>query len=207
VTVTEGKTQTQATEDVIDEQWWKVNVGTVSEAGEDKPLPATDLPELRFVHPLPGFPGLKRYVLVRIIDVPDDEAADGAEGTEGARASVPQQATGEQSEQAPPAAFDPLADGMLYELRSVDRPELRFLVGVPGAFFPEYQVELDDQSCDELQLEKPQDALVLVILNAEGEASDTTANLLAPVVINAREMKAAQVILSGTDWPVRAKIA
>ena len=34
----------------------------------------------------------------------------------------------------------------------------------------------------------------------------TTANLLAPVVVNVGTRAAAQVILAGTDWPVRAAV-
>jgi len=96
---------------------------------------------------------------------------------------------------------------VLYELRSLERTELRFLVAVPGAFFPEYEVELDAQACDELGLSDAGDALVLVVLTVGPDPSTTTANLLAPVVINARTRSAAQVILSGSDWPVRAAIA
>lgn len=38
------------------------------------------------------------------------------------------------------------------------------------------------------------------------DAKSTTANLLAPMVINAKTRAAAQVILTGTDWPVRAPL-
>jgi flagellar assembly factor FliW len=154
------------------------------------PVETDELPELSFVHPLPGFPGLRRYVLVRL-----DGDTDGADGADGAA-----------SETEPADA----ADGdvaVLYELRSVEQPELTFLVGVPRAFFPEYTIELDDQSCDDLGLHEPADALVLVILSAGADPSATTANLLAPVVINASTRAAAQVILTGSEWPVRALIA
>jgi flagellar assembly factor FliW len=146
------------------------DLATARGEGETR-VKVDDLPELSFVHPLPGFPGLRRFVLVRLAG---DEDADGP---------------------------------VLYELRSVERPDLRFLVGVPRAFFPEYTIELDDQSCDELDLHEPSDALVLVILSAGSDASTTTANLLAPLVVNANTRSAAQVILSGTEWPVRALIA
>jgi flagellar assembly factor FliW len=46
-----------------------------------------------------------------------------------------------------------------------------------------------------------------VLLTLGREPASTTANLLAPVVVNARTRAAAQVILSGTDWPVRAAVA
>jgi flagellar assembly factor FliW len=99
------------------------------------------------------------------------------------------------------------AASVLYELRSVEQPAVRFLVGVPTAFFPDYAVELDEPECEQLALTEADDALVLVILTVAADARQTTANLLAPVVINARTRSAAQVILSGSDWPVRAAVA
>jgi flagellar assembly factor FliW len=95
-------------------------------------------------------------------------------------------------------------DGVLYELRSLSDPALRFLVAVPTAFFPDYAVDLDQAACDELGLEDVADALVLVVLTVGVDLASTTANLMAPVVVNARTRSAAQVILAGADWPVRA---
>ncbi|MDQ1287659.1 MAG: flagellar assembly factor FliW [Actinomycetota bacterium] len=99
------------------------------------------------------------------------------------------------------------ADPVLYELRSVEQPEVRFLVGVPTAFFPDYTFELDEPACSDLDLRDAEEALVLVLVTSGDDSLSTTANLLAPVVINARTRSAAQVILSGTTWPVRAAIA
>jgi flagellar assembly factor FliW len=166
-----------------------------------------DLPELSFVHPLPGFPGLRRYVLVRL---GGDEGSDGGAVDGPAEAAVEPATAPGAAGSADGAAGAEEEDGdgpVLYELRSVDKPDLSFLVGVPRAFFPDYTIELDDQSCDDLELHEPGDALVLVILSAGSDPTATTANLLAPVVINAHTRTAAQVILSGSDWPVRALIA
>lgn len=102
------------------------------------------------------------------------------------------------------------ADGgepVLFELRSLEEPAVRFLAAVPTAFFPEYAFELDEGECADLGLRDESDALVLVLLTVGREPASTTANLLAPVVVNARTRAAAQVILSGTDWPVRAAVA
>jgi flagellar assembly factor FliW len=96
---------------------------------------------------------------------------------------------------------------VLFELRSLEEPGVRFLAAVPTAFFPDYAFELDEGECAELDLRDESDALVLVLLTVGREAGTTTANLLAPVVVNARTRAAAQVILSGTDWPVRAAVA
>jgi len=163
-----------------------------------------ELPEIRFVRSLPGFAGLTRFVLVRLTG---DGETDGAvlpePRCEDRREDQPSGDGGDRP--AAPAAED--SQVVLYELRSLERTELRFLVAVPGAFFPEYEVDLDAQACDELGLTDAGDALVLVVLTVGADPSTTTANLLAPVVINARTRSAAQVILSGSDWPVRAAIA
>lgn len=135
-----------------------------------------DVPVITFTHPLPGFPDLDAFLLVRI-DLEEDTAS--ARGTE----------------------------AVLYELRSVQRPEIRFLVAVPTPFFPDYTIDLDEATCTDLGLDDADDALVLVILTVGVDPDPTTANLVAPVVINARTRAAAQVILSGTDWPVRATVA
>jgi flagellar assembly factor FliW len=181
------------------------------------PVEAHDLPELSFVHPLPGFPGLRRYVLVRLQGdegsgnsaVAEGDAAAGDAAAADAAAAVAD-AAGAPAGAGSAGAGEEAEDGdgpVLYELRSVDKPDLSFLVGVPRAFFPDYAIELDDQSCDDLDLHEPGDALVLVILSAGPDPASTTANLMAPVVINSHNRTAAQVILSGSDWPVRALIA
>jgi flagellar assembly factor FliW len=151
---------------------------------QEGPLVGGEVPEIDLVRPLPGFPGLTRFVLVRL----GFEGAGPDAGLGGADAGFGG------------------AEPVMYELRSLEQPAVRFLVCVPTAFFPEYSFELDESSCAELGLTAAQEALVLVLLTIGDDAASTTANLLAPVVINARTRSAAQVILSGTDWPVRAAV-
>jgi flagellar assembly factor FliW len=99
------------------------------------------------------------------------------------------------------------AEPVLFELRSLEEPAVRFVAAVPTAFFPDYAFDLGEDDCAELGLSDEADALVLVLLTTGHDAAETTANLLAPVVVNARTRRAAQVILSGSDWPVRAAVA
>ena len=137
-----------------------------------------ELPELTFVRPLPGFGDLRRFVLVDL-EPPGDHPAEGSEA-------------------------------VLFELRSLEDPAVRFLVAAPAAFFPDYAFELDETECAALGLNSESDALVLVLITVGHDTPDgtvpTTANLLAPVVVNVGTRAAAQVILAGTDWPVRAAV-
>jgi flagellar assembly factor FliW len=93
----------------------------------------------------------------------------------------------------------------LFMLRSLDEPGLEFVVAPPAVFFPDYAPELDDSSVQRLELQDAEDALLLVVLTIGSGIDTATANLLAPVVINQRTRRAAQVVVQG-DWPLRAPL-
>lgn len=125
-----------------------------SENGSSAESVAADLPVIELVHPMPGFPGHRRFALVRL-----DE------------------------------------DGVLCALRSLDDPDLRFLVVPPHAFFPEYAPVIDDATASELGVTRAEDVLLLSVLTAGPSLADTTANLLAPVLVNTHTQRACQVVL------------
>lgn len=86
-------------------------------------------------------------------------------------------------------------DGVLCALRSLDDPELRFLVVSPVSFFPDYAPVVDEEAVAELGIESADDVLVLLVLTAGDSLADTTANLAAPVLVNPATRRAQQVIL------------
>lgn len=96
--------------------------------------------------------------------------------------------------------------GLLQSLRSLDDPELRFLVMAPGVLFPDYAPDLDDSWAARLGLTGPQDAQVLLVVTPGADPREATANLLAPVVLNVNTRVAAQVVLHA-DLPLRAPLA
>jgi flagellar assembly factor FliW len=93
-------------------------------------------------------------------------------------------------------------DGVLCALRSLDDPELRFLVVSPVPFFPDYAPVVDDATVDELGVSSADDVLVLLVLNAGDSLTTTTANLLAPVLVNTVTRRAIQVILDDPDLAI-----
>ena len=97
--------------------------------------------------------------------------------------------------------------GLLFALRSLEQPELRFLVVPPAPFYPDYEPELDDDVVARLGLTDPQEALLLLVVTPGERPEDATANLLAPLVVNARTASAAQVVLGDTGLPLRAPLA
>ncbi|HTW13748.1 MAG TPA: flagellar assembly protein FliW [Nocardioides sp.] len=97
-------------------------------------------------------------------------------------------------------------DSLLCALRSLDDPELRFLVVPPAPFFPDYAPEVGDSVVSELEIGSAEEALVLLVLKAGDSLAATTANLLAPVVVNRRTRRAAQVILDDPTLSVSAPL-
>lgn len=96
-------------------------------------------------------------------------------------------------------------EGVLYGLTSVSDPDLRFLVVPPAPFFPDYEPEIDDESLAALgATEADVDKLaVLLVVTAGDTAGSSTANLMAPIIVNESNRTACQLVLGG-DWPIRA---
>jgi len=91
-------------------------------------------------------------------------------------------------------------------LRSLDDPDLSFVVTYPGIFFPDYAPEIDDETVARIGLESEDDALVLVILTLGATPADASANLLGPIVVNTRTRDAVQAVLLDTRYEVRTPL-
>lgn len=91
-------------------------------------------------------------------------------------------------------------------LQSTHHPDLAFLVIDPSDVIADYEVVLPDWDVEFLQLRDPDEAVVIATVTIDTEAETVSANLLAPVVINARTRLGRQVILDGDRYGVRHEI-
>ena len=96
--------------------------------------------------------------------------------------------------------------GALYRLQSVLDPDLRLLVAASPVFFADYAPEIDEETASTIGLEDAADALVLLVVTVGGSAAVSTANLLAPIVLNSRTRQAAQVVQASGDLPLQAPL-
>ncbi len=88
-------------------------------------------------------------------------------------------------------------------LQSVDSPELAFAVVNPFMILRSYDFEIDDNTVEALEIEKPEDVLVYSIVVVPEDVSKMTMNLKAPVLINSRNRKGMQVVLDTDKYGVR----
>jgi len=96
------------------------------------------------------------------------------------------------------------SDG-LFTMRAVEDEALRLYLVDPQTVLQEYAPTLTDEQTATLELESPDDALLLVV--AHPSADGVSVNLLAPVVVNRGTGVALQVILDGQDYPLRAPLS
>ena len=93
--------------------------------------------------------------------------------------------------------------GLVFSLTSVEASGLRFLVVPPAPFFPDYAPEIDDEALASLGANDTDNLLVLLVVSAGATAVDSTANLMAPIVVNEANRRAIQLVLSGSGLSVR----
>ena len=90
-------------------------------------------------------------------------------------------------------------DSPYSRLVSLERADVAFLVAPPEAFFDDFDVEVSADDAGQLQLDRPEDALVLVMITVGDRAEEATANLLGPLVINTARRLGAQIVAAEAD--------
>ncbi len=91
-------------------------------------------------------------------------------------------------------------------LQCVDDGNLAFIVIEPINFMFSYDLEISDSDADFLGLKKPEEVILYSIVTIPENPKEMTANLQGPLVINATNRKARQVISTNTQHLLKAKI-
>ena len=91
-------------------------------------------------------------------------------------------------------------------LQSIQEPAFAMPVMDPLLVCPDYNPEADDELLNNLGEIKPDDLLVLVTVTVPSDLTQMSVNLKGPIVINAGERKAIQVIAEGDTYQVKFPI-
>ena len=94
--------------------------------------------------------------------------------------------------------------GVLFALRSVRQPDLRFVLTPAGAFFADYQPDVVKAVATVLGSD---DVDVLLMITLGSGLRDATANLRAPIAVAASTGRAVQVVLDDETLPMREPLA
>lgn len=91
-------------------------------------------------------------------------------------------------------------------LQSISNPDLAFVIIDPFIIHPKYEFDLTDDFIQEIQIESVDQILVRVIVSVRDSLDKATANLVAPIVLNANERKGKQVILTHGDYSTKHRL-
>lgn len=91
-------------------------------------------------------------------------------------------------------------------LQSIDEPEFALPVMNPLIVCPDYKPMIDRNGVAELGELDDQEILVLVTVTVPHDLTKMTVNLMGPIIINTKDMKASQNIVDNDEYPVKFPI-
>ncbi|MED1121720.1 flagellar assembly protein FliW [Bacillus atrophaeus] len=97
-------------------------------------------------------------------------------------------------------------DSPFVVLQSVVTENLAFIVVSPFVFFKGYEFDLSESAAELLEIENIEDVEVMTILTMEEPFEKSTANLLAPIIVNRKNMLAKQVVLHNSSYTTKHPI-
>jgi len=95
----------------------------------------------------------------------------------------------------------------LLALHSLEDDAVRLLVVDPVEVVAGYAPAFDAVARAAVGLAPGEDGLLFVVVSAGASLEDSTVNLLAPVLVNPETGVAAQVVLTGSTYPLRQPLA
>ena len=96
--------------------------------------------------------------------------------------------------------------GSIHWLQSMQEPAFAMPVMDPLLVMPEYNPEVDDDLLKKIGEIVPEELLVLVTVTVPSDLTKMTVNLKGPIIINAEEKKACQIIVEGEGYAVKYPI-
>ena len=94
----------------------------------------------------------------------------------------------------------------IHWLQSIQEPAFAMPVIDPLLVCPDYNPEVEDELLKNIGELQPEETLILLTVTVPKDLTKMSVNLRGPIVINAAEKKATQVIVDGDEYPVKYPI-
>lgn len=91
-------------------------------------------------------------------------------------------------------------------LQSIDEPSFALPVIDPLVVESEYNPEIEDELLNPLEIRNFEDILVMTTVTVPADIEKMTTNLKAPIIINAGNLRAAQIIVEDENYVVKYPI-
>ncbi len=91
-------------------------------------------------------------------------------------------------------------------LQSMEEPALALPIIDPLAIVPEYSPLIEDELLKPLGNPADEDLLFLLVMTVPSDMTKVTANMKAPIIINAEQRKGVQLIVENADYPIKFNV-
>lgn len=88
-------------------------------------------------------------------------------------------------------------------LHSIEDEKIGIVTMSPFSVFEHYEFKLTDEKIKELDIESPENILVLNTVTLSSKAESITANLKAPIIINIKQGLGEQIILDNECYKIK----
>jgi len=90
------------------------------------------------------------------------------------------------------------------EVNSLEDENIGFLAISPFDMDDNYEIKLSDNDIKELEIENPEDVLLLNIITLGDSLATSTVNMRAPIVINIKNKLASQIVIQNDKYNIKA---
>ena len=88
-------------------------------------------------------------------------------------------------------------------LHSIEDVEIGLVLVSPYDVIKDYEFKIPDNYVVELQINKPEEVLVLTTVTLNSDIENMTTNLKAPIIINIKEKSGEQLILDNDKYKIK----
>lgn len=93
-----------------------------------------------------------------------------------------------------------------YFMQAVNNPDLCLVINIPFVFFPDYEVDLPDEVAQGLEVDDERSLAIYTIVTIPENFKESTANLLAPIIVNGANRKGIQYVPANSKYKTRHRI-
>ncbi len=90
-----------------------------------------------------------------------------------------------------------------YMIISNEDSNIGFISISPFEIKNDYEIDLNDEFIEELNIKNPEDVLVLCLITLGKTLKESTVNLKAPIIINIKNNKGKQLILQDDKYKIK----
>nr|WP_330402419.1 flagellar assembly protein FliW [Clostridioides difficile] len=93
-------------------------------------------------------------------------------------------------------------EDILKEFNSTEEDCIGFIVVSPFEIIKEYEIVLNQETIEKLEVKSPNDIMLLNIITVGQTLEESTVNMKAPIVINVRNNCGMQIILQDDEYSI-----